>query len=389
MNHTVQDFLANRGIVHDFAPVYGHEYNGLAERYNRTLLTMVWMMLLQIKEPISDRDHHSYVNDDSGMVDNVHNDADMLDTIHVQPSSSTAMITAALPASYNPMSCIAALPISYTSTASNATSSHDIDQDIMHLDKSLWAEACTTAVYIKNRLPHSALPHNVTPYEVFHGQKPDIGHMHLFGAICYVHIPVERRPSGSKLDPRAEKAIFLGYNDTVKLYRVQLSSSRHIRDVPASECNFPPYNTSPSTFNCPITPNRATSRPLSSNRADSHPTSSIRTTSCSISPNRTTSHQLSSNQTEGDELDTITLAPRLRQVTQPDSAAFITEAFDVPQSYEEVMSSTDRQRWWTAINDELQSMDEQHVWTIVPRPQRRPTVGSTWHWVASSPSRGT
>ena len=165
--------------------------------------------------------------------------------------------------------------------------------------------------------------------------------------------------------------MFLGYTDTVKLYRVQLSSSGHIRDVPASECNFLPYNTSPSTFNCPITPNRATSRPLSSNRADRYPTSSNRMTSCSISPNRMTSRQLSSNRTEGDELDTITL----------DAAAFITEAFDVPQSYEEAMSSTDRQRWRTAINNELQSIDEQHVWTIVTCPQRRPTVGSKWVFV--------
>ena len=44
------------------------------------------------------------------------------------------------------------------------------------------------------------------------------------------------------------------------------------------------------------------------------------------------------------------------------------------------MSSTDRQRWQTAINDELQSMDEQHVWTIVPRLQRH-TVGSNWVFV--------
>ena len=59
-----------------------------------------------------------------------------------------------------------------------------------------------------------------------------------------------------------------------------------------------------------------------------------------------------------------------------DAAALITEIFnDIPRSYEEAMSSTDRQRWQTAINDELQSMDEQHVWTIVPRPQRH-TVGS-------------
>ena len=36
--------------MHDYAPVYGHEYNGLAERFNCTLLTMVRILLLQITD---------------------------------------------------------------------------------------------------------------------------------------------------------------------------------------------------------------------------------------------------------------------------------------------------------------------------------------------------
>ena len=72
------------------------------------------------------------------------------------------------------------------------------------------------------------------------GRKPTISHMKPFGAICYVHIPEEKRPSGSKLDPRAEKAIFLGYTDTHKIYRMQLATG-HIMNVPASECKFEPF----------------------------------------------------------------------------------------------------------------------------------------------------
>ncbi|KAF1834272.1 hypothetical protein BDW02DRAFT_525662, partial [Decorospora gaudefroyi] len=53
--------------------------------------------------------------------------------------------------------------------------------------------AIQTATYLKNRAPHSADKLHRTPYELLHGVKPYIGHLHLFGADCYVHIPVEAR----------------------------------------------------------------------------------------------------------------------------------------------------------------------------------------------------
>ena len=40
----------------------------------------------------------------------------------------------------------------------------------------------------------------------------------------------------------------------------------------------------------------------------------------------------------------------------------------------------DSHLWRTAIDDELRFMDEQHVWTIVPRPQQH-TVGSKWVFI--------
>ena len=95
------------------------------------------------------------------------------------------------------------------------------DRDtIKQLDKRLWAEACYTAVYIKNRLPHSALPKKITPFQAMFNWKSAISHMRPFGAKCYVHILEEKRPSGSKMDPRAETAIFIGYTGSHKIYRV-------------------------------------------------------------------------------------------------------------------------------------------------------------------------
>jgi hypothetical protein len=61
----------------------------------------------------------------------------------------------------------------------------------------LWVEAIQTATYLKNRAPHSADKLHWTPYELLHGFKPYVGHLHPFGADCYVHIPVEARKPGT------------------------------------------------------------------------------------------------------------------------------------------------------------------------------------------------
>ena len=78
-----------------------------------------------------------------------------------------------------------------------------------------WAEVVATAVYIMNRTPTTTV-HGMMPEEKYTGRKPDISHLKVFGCIAYVHIPDERR---TKLDPKAEKCIFIGYSLQQKGYR--------------------------------------------------------------------------------------------------------------------------------------------------------------------------
>lgn len=64
------------------------------------------------------------------------------------------------------------------------------------------------AAYVINRLPLN--PNNVkSPYEMIFGEKPTVKHLRVFGSICYVHVPKSRR---SKLDAKAKKCIFVGYD---------------------------------------------------------------------------------------------------------------------------------------------------------------------------------
>ncbi len=78
-----------------------------------------------------------------------------------------------------------------------------------------WAKAVTTAIYIMNRTPTTAI-HGVTPEEKFTGKKPDVSHLRVFGCIAYVHVPNEKR---SKLNPKVKKCIFIGYSSKQKGYK--------------------------------------------------------------------------------------------------------------------------------------------------------------------------
>jgi hypothetical protein len=62
----------------------------------------------------------------------------------------------------------------------------------------LWAEACSTVAYIKNRSPHSGLK-NCTPEQMWTGKRPDIRNFKVFGCNYVVHIPDARR---RKWDPK-------------------------------------------------------------------------------------------------------------------------------------------------------------------------------------------
>ena len=94
----------------------------------------------------------------------------------------------------------------------------------------LWAEAVNTLVYLRNRSPTSRFK-GETPYERWHGVKPKVDHLRVFGSKCYAHIPDEKR---KKLDPKAEKGIFVGYPDGSKGYKIFIPESRRFirsRDV--------------------------------------------------------------------------------------------------------------------------------------------------------------
>lgn len=85
-----------------------------------------------------------------------------------------------------------------------------------NMDKSYWAEAVNTAVFVLNRSGTSSIK-GKTPYELWYGHKPDIRNFQIFGSEVYVHISKEMR---QKLDAKSKKGLFVGYEDDSKAFRI-------------------------------------------------------------------------------------------------------------------------------------------------------------------------
>ena len=99
-----------------------------------------------------------------------------------------------------------------------------------NLSKCYWAEAVSTAVYLKNRCPTKAV-RGMTPFEVWHGRRPNVDHLRVFGCDAYSHIPKDER---GKYDTKARKCILLGYGEETKGYRLYDAEKKrvlHSRDV--------------------------------------------------------------------------------------------------------------------------------------------------------------
>jgi transposase InsO family protein len=107
-----------------------------------------------------------------------------------------------------------------------------------------WPEAVKMANTIRNRIT-TKICGDKTPYELWTGRKPNIAYFKVFGCTAYVRIP---RPNWqSKLDQRAERGIFLGYDDRRKASIIWIQDDQrmvHSRDVRfiENECGWREVN---------------------------------------------------------------------------------------------------------------------------------------------------
>ncbi|CEM34825.1 unnamed protein product [Vitrella brassicaformis CCMP3155] len=101
------------------------------------------------------------------------------------------------------------------------------------ITEAFWPFAIDTAAYLRNRMPTESLSEDKTPYEMWHGRRPYLGHVRVWGCLGFVHV---RKPfRAHKFAARAVPMLLIGYDVRTKdAYRMWNPKTRRViisRDV--------------------------------------------------------------------------------------------------------------------------------------------------------------
>lgn len=100
----------------------------------------------------------------------------------------------------------------------------------MGVPNFLWGEAVRHATYLINRVAKRSLV-GKTPYEALRNKKPNVGHLKVFGCVCFTRTETAGR---RKLDDRSRVLVHLGTEPGSKAYQLLDPVSRKVvisRDV--------------------------------------------------------------------------------------------------------------------------------------------------------------
>ncbi|KAE8718014.1 putative LRR receptor-like serine/threonine-protein kinase [Hibiscus syriacus] len=188
--------------------------------------------------------------------------------------------------------------------------------------KAFWTEDVTYAGHLINSLPSSVIG-GKTPLEVWSGKyATDYDSLHVFGSTAYYHV------KESKLDPRAKKAFFMG-----------ITHGKMIPEVDAVDSSTP------------------------------------------------------IEESEDEEVQTQELleTPEPLAVTRPTREICIPARFvdmvvyalpvvddDIPITYQEAIQSLESDKWKSAMDEEMQSLQKNNTWKLAQLPKGKRAIGCKW-----------
>jgi hypothetical protein len=295
------------------------------------------------------------------------------------------------------------------------------------LSMTYWGDAALTTNYLRNRVPTSTLPANVTPYEEMEHVKPNLAHLRVWGCQCFVAIPPELRTKGG---PRRFEAIFVGYEEHRVGWRVRdLNGKYHFsRDVifnelvpgrtsshhkssptptlPSMSTITPPISSPSLTSSSSLPPSpppppRSTRQIIRTTKGqdytdsirirderlaarrlkDPHPQQTLSAVSDFVSFFTTDDllHSEFMDDLDSHESDAISSFCLLTSV---DRLRFQrTPHYDLrkaPESFHEALAWPDADVWRAAMRRELDSLEERHAFERTTLPSDRKAIGVRW-----------
>ncbi|KAK1692319.1 hypothetical protein QYE76_009016 [Lolium multiflorum] len=217
------------------------------------------------------------------------------------------------------------------------------------LPLSFWSYALETAAFTLNRAPSKSV--ETTPYELWFNKKPKLSFLKVWGCEAYV-----KKLQPDKLEPKAEKCVFIGYPKETIGYTFYHRSEGKIfvaKNGTFLEKEFLTKESSAVPENVPVPPTPATEEANDNDHETSNETAT--------EPRRST-----------------------RDRATPDwydpclNVMIVDNNDEDPATYEEAMMSPDSNKWQEAMKSEMGSMYDNKVWTLVDLPDSRKAVENKW-----------
>lgn len=246
------------------------------------------------------------------------------------------------------------------------------------LGMSLWAEAVNTAVYLLNRVSATGDNDAKTPYEIWVGKKPDLGHVRAFGEEGYEHVP---KHFTRKFDARAKKVILVGYDGESTNYRLYHPETKKVtvsRNVVFRECiNEEIYSSDTSDDEEQLIELRENNAEHLEHNGENQ----VVNRNVVVTSPVGIEEPIVQNENAAEPVSHAYGLRDRGRLRKPDWVVDyeidFTE-YNTPLSYDEAISGPDATQWKRAIEEELRAHEKNCTWEIVPRDPARKTIDSKW-----------
>jgi hypothetical protein len=244
----------------------------------------------------------------------------------------------------------------------------------------LWAEAVTTANYIRNRSPTSARAK--TPWELFYGVQPDVSAFRVFGARAYSHVPKQKR---HKLDNVSQPGIMVGYDSSSKGYRILLDSGivTISRDVIFNEDNI--IKDKSGSGGAIYIDDISDDDTATTN--EQQPGATATSPTPGNSPTTLPSPQATGETSSARYPTRQRRAPGEWWGTTVQTSVNVA-VLDEPSSYEEALASEHAQQWQQAMDEEMASLLSNNTWTLEILPAGVQPIPVKWVYKIKRDAKG-
>lgn len=291
------------------------------------------------------------------------------------------------------------------------------------LEKTFWAEAVSTAVYLINRVPCRDNK-TKTPEEFWTGSRPDLSILRVFGCLAMKHVPNEKR---KKLEAKSIESVFVGYGTDSKGYRLYEPSTRKVsiaRDVTFFEDkklnsvrNKPGVviidyqgdfeenlqyeddvsgsEESEETSLRQSDGGRSGEGTTTGVHADDRANSSSSSIETIVDPNDETYNP---DETLNDSFHPLRPATRSVTANRTENANVFNFANDAstlyafvmnePEKYEEAVSCEQKAMWKGAMDEEFNALIKNKTWILVNLPSGKQAIDNRWIYKIKMKSNG-